>query len=116
MVIFYALAGLNHFYSPHFYEPIMPAYISLHKLLIYISGICEILFALLLIPRYTRKIAAILIIAMLIVFLWLHVQMLIDYWKSNNKDIWIAIARIPLQFVFIWWAYSFTKPITETKE
>lgn len=108
MILLYVLAGVNHFYNPHFYEAIMPIYIGYHKLLIYVSGVCEIALGLLLIPFYIRKIAAILIIIMLVVFLWLHVQMLSDFWKSNNKDLWIAIIRIPLQFVLIGWAYSFT--------
>ena len=108
MATFYVLAGLNHFLNAHFYEAIMPDYIGFHKLLIYLSGACEMVLGLLLLPYCTRKWAALLIIMMLMLFLWLHVQMLIDYWKSNDKDLWIAIVRLPLQFVFIWWAYSFT--------
>jgi len=109
MVALYVLAGANHFYNPDFYEVIMPKYIGYHKLLIYVSGACEIVLALLLIPQYTRKIASILIIIMLIIFLWLHIQMLIDYWKNNDRHLWIAILRIPLQFVLIWWGYTFTR-------
>jgi uncharacterized membrane protein len=109
MTLLYILAGANHFYNLPFYETIMPAYIGYHKFLIYVSGVCEIILGLMLIPLYTRKIAAMLIIAMLIVFLWLHIQMLIDFWKSNDKHLWIAVIRIPLQFVLIWWAYSLTK-------
>jgi uncharacterized membrane protein len=109
MVALYVLAGMNHFYNPAFYEGIMPAYIGYHTLLIYISGACEIILGLLLLPYYTRKAAAILITAMLLLFLWLHIQMLIDYCKTNNKHLWIVIIRLPLQFVLIWWAWSFSK-------
>jgi uncharacterized membrane protein len=108
MVILYVIAGVNHFYNRHFYEAIMPEYIGFHNLLIYASGVCEIILGLLLLPQNTRKISAILIVSMLIVFLWLHIQMLIDYWKNSDKDLWIAIIRIPLQFGLIGWAYSFT--------
>ena len=65
------------------------------------------------IPKATRKIAAWLITLMLTVFLWIHVQMLIDYWKNKDKDLWIAIIRLPLQLVLIWWAYTFTKTSPE---
>jgi len=106
MAALYILAGVNHFYNPAFYEPIMPAYIGYHLPLIYVSGVCEMLLGLLLIPFYTRKIAAILIMAMLIIFFWLHIQMLVDYTKSHDKHLWIAILRIPLQVVLIAWAYS----------
>jgi uncharacterized membrane protein len=110
IIALYVLAGINHFYNPHFYEAIMPAYLGYHTFLIYISGVCEIVLGLLLIPHSTRRIAAIIIIIMLIVFLWLHVQMLIDYWRSGDKNLWFVIIRIPLQFVLIWWAYTFTHP------
>ncbi len=109
IIVLYVLAGINHFIHPHFYEGIMPAYIGYHSILIAFSGVCEILLGLLMIPQATRKIAAWLIVIMLIVFLWIHVQMIIDFWKNNDKDLWIAIIRLPLQFVLIWWAYTFTK-------
>lgn len=108
MALLYVFAGINHFLNLNFYEAIMPAYIGYHTFLIYLSGVCEILLGLLLIPSYTRKIAAILIVIMLSVFLWLHIQMLVDFWKTHDKHLWIAIVRVPLQFVLIWWAYSFT--------
>ena len=115
MSLFYVLAGINHFYNPHLYETIMPAYIGYHLPLIYISGVAEILLALLLIPNYTRRITAMLIVIMLVIFLWLHVQMLIDFWNRNDKNLWIAILRIPMQFILIWWAYSFAS-VTKQKK
>jgi uncharacterized membrane protein len=109
MALLYVLAGINHFLNLHFYEAIMPVYVGYHTFLIYLSGVCEIVLGLLLLPIFTRKIAAILIIIMLVVFLWLHIQMLVDFCKNNDKHLWIAILRIPLQFVLIWWAYTFTR-------
>ena len=49
MVLLYLAAGINHFAQPGFYEKLMPTYIPFHLFSIYFSGICEILFALLLI-------------------------------------------------------------------
>ena len=109
MAALYVFAGINHFYNPTFYQAIMPCYVGYHILLIYLSGVCEIALGLLLLPYSTRKIASILIILMLTIFLWLHIQMLIDYRKSNNPLLWLAIVRIPIQFVLIWWAYILAK-------
>lgn len=109
LVVLYCSAGIYHFINPNFYEAILPAYLGYHKLLIYSSGVCEFLLGLLLVFQKTRKTAAILIIIMLTIFLWLHIQMLVDYWKNGNKLLWLAILRIPLQFVLIGWAYSFTR-------
>ena len=108
---FYILAGWNHFWHPSFYEALMPWYLPFPKFLIFISGVCEIVLGILLIPMATRRVAAYLIIAMLIVFFIIHVQMLIDFLNTNNKFLWGAILRIPLQFILIWWAYSFSKKI-----
>ncbi len=109
MALLYVLAGAYHFINPNFYEAILPSYIGYHSFLIFFSGVCEFLLGIFLIPLFSRRIAAILITFMLTVFLWLHVQMLIDYWKSSDKHLWLAIIRIPIQFILIWWAYSFTK-------
>ena len=105
----YILGGLNHFYNPAFYEAVLPAYLPAHAFLIYLSGVIEIALGILLVPIKTRRLAAYLIVAMLIVFFIPHIQMLIDFIKNDNPYLWIAIVRIPLQFILIWWAYSFTK-------
>ncbi len=109
MAVFYVLAGAYHFINPAFYEVILPGYIPFHTILIYAGGFCEILFGILLIPKSTRQVAAYFIIAMLIVYLWLHVQMLIDYWRDGDRYLWLAVIRIPMQFILIWWAYTFTR-------
>lgn len=109
MVGLYLFGGLNHFYNLAFYEAMMPSYIPAHTFLIYASGVIEMGLGIMLVPIVTRKLAAYLIIAMLIVFFIIHIQMLIDFIKTDNKALWFAIVRLPLQFVLIWWAYSFTK-------
>jgi uncharacterized membrane protein len=109
MCLLYISAGINHFINPGFYEKIMPSWIPLHVLCIALSGICEIVLALLLLPEKTRNTAAWLIIAMLCVFLIVHVQMFLDYRLIGGMMLWIALIRIPLQFVLIWWAYAFIK-------
>jgi uncharacterized membrane protein len=109
MVILYIVTGLNHFVNPGFYENMMPAYIPFHKACVTVSGICEIGLALLLIPELTRRIAAWLIISMLIVFFIVHIQMIIDYWNEGGAMLWVAILRFPLQFVLIRWAYRYAK-------
>ena len=109
MVLLYLGAGINHFVQPEFYEKIMPWYIPFHWACIFLSGVAEVLLALLLFPKSTRKIAARLIIAMLIVFFVIHVQMIIDYWLIGGTMLLIAIVRFPLQFVLIWWANLYTK-------
>ena len=35
--------------------------------------------------------------------------MLQDFWVVNHPQKLLAVARLPLQFVLIWWAYQYTK-------
>lgn len=109
MALLYAAAGTFHFITPKMYLRIMPPYLPYHLALVYISGVCEIAFALLLLPGSTRPVAAWLIIALLIAVFPANIQMAINFYQKQNPNLWIAIARLPLQFVLIAWAWIYTK-------
>ncbi len=109
MILLYVSAGINHFINPQFYLKIMPAYIPYHKTSVFLSGTCEIIFALLLCIKSTKRLAAWLIIAMLIIFFTVHIQMIINGWQQTGILFWIPIIRFPLQFLLIWWAFIYTK-------
>lgn len=112
MVFVYAASGIYHFVNPSFYEMIMPGWLLSHSLLNTLGGISEIILATLLLNSKTRKLSSYLIIAMLVVFLLLiHIPIAIDFYKINHPGLWIAIVRLPLQFVLIWWAWIYTKPL-----
>jgi len=107
---FYILAGANHFINPSFYLSIMPEWMPLHEFLVYLSGATEIALGLLLIPTQTRKVASLFIIAMLVVFFFLiHIPMAISFWKESNPLLWVALVRLPIQFVLIGWAWMYLK-------
>jgi uncharacterized membrane protein len=105
MSILYVAAGINHFIHPGFYLNILPRYMPFPLQLVYISGGAEIALGGLLLPKSTRTLACWLIIAMLIVFLPVHVQMILDNYASPGIMLFAAIVRLPLQFVLIRWAY-----------
>ena len=109
MAIVYVAAGLNHFINPKFYTRIMPPWLPYPLMLVNISGVCEIAFALLLIPAATRAIGAWLIILLLIAVFPANIQMSVNYWKYHNPYFWVTLLRLPLQFVLIWWAWVYTK-------
>ena len=44
-----------------------------------------------------------------------NIQMTHDYWSVNHPQKYITIARLPLQFILIWWAYQYTKPVEHSK-
>ena len=109
MAAFYMLAGVNHFLHPLYYQAIMPPYLPSSLTLIYISGICEMLFGVLLIPKMTRRIAAQFIILLLIAVFPANVQMVINYVHAHDAQLWIAIVRLPIQLLLIGWAWIYTK-------
>jgi uncharacterized membrane protein len=109
MATLYLLAGINHFWHPSFYLNIMPPWLGAQETLVYLSGICEMIFALLLLPIQTRRFASWGIILLLIAVFPANIQMMLNYFHENNPQLWLAILRLPVQFLLIWWAYSFTK-------
>ena len=74
LILFYLFAGANHFINPSFYLPIIPPYLMKWANEVNIvSGVVEILLALLLIPKFTRIKAGIGIIIMLLAFIPSHI-------------------------------------------
>lgn len=109
MSLLYVAAGIYHFIRPRFYMKIMPPCLPWHAELVYISGAIEIILGLLLLPVATRWLAAWGVIILLMAVFPANIQMAINYWSRNNPYLWIAIARLPLQFLLIWWAWHYTK-------
>lgn len=113
MILFYLCAGINHFWNPEFYIMIMPNWLPWQRALVLISGGFEILFGLLLVFKRTGIAAAWGIILLLLAVFPANIQKLLNYIAQDNPHVWIAIVRLPLQVVLIWWAYIFTKPLVK---
>ncbi|MGI9525667.1 MAG: DoxX family protein [Weeksellaceae bacterium] len=90
---------------PNPYTRVMPAAFTQPKLWVYISGLCEILLGLGLLYEPTREIAVWGIITMLIMFMWVHFDMLNPNFKTKIPR-WVLWLRLPLQYVLMYWAYS----------
>ncbi|CAI8241819.1 MAG: hypothetical protein CBC80_004310 [Flavobacteriaceae bacterium TMED120] len=107
--VLYTILGVFHFTHTHFYRPLMPKFLPAHDILIYASGCAEIILGICVLFPGTRNWALWGIIAMLVVFLMVHVNML---FPENQLGIatWILWLRIPLQFLLIYWAYSNLSP------
>ena len=109
MVALYIIAGLNHFVNPSFYMKIMPPRIPHPNFLVWLSGFCEIMFALFLLPSITRPYAAWSIILLLIAIFPANIQMAVNYYRKDTPGLYLTILRLPLQILLIYWAYLFTK-------
>jgi len=55
LAIFMIAAGTMHFVNPEFFLKIMPPYLPMHRELVLVSGVCEVILGiLLLVPRRSR--------------------------------------------------------------
>ncbi len=110
----YLIAGSNHFLNPKSYIKIIPPYLPFKSMLNIVAGVCELLFAILLIFKRTREFAAWGIIFMLIAFIPVHTKMVRDapFWLGSFTVTpliaWVRL--VVLQPLLIWWAYIYTRP------
>jgi len=110
MIAVYTIVGLVHLIFPERFLWIMPSWMPNPLFLIYLSGVAEIVLALLLIPEKTRQLSAWLIIAMLVVyFVVIHGAQSLDFYETGNKYLWLTLARLAFQFVLIRWALLYTR-------
>ena len=109
LAIFMITAGIMHFANPAFLLKIMPPYLPLHKELVLLSGVFELVLGVLLLVPKTSRLAA-----------WGIVALLIAVFPANlylyqHQDILPAspivhLLRLPLQGVFILWAFWHSRP------
>jgi len=110
LATFYIAAGVNHFHNPDFYVAIMPEYLPMHLELVYVSGVFEILFGALLLDPKARPYAAWGIIALLLAFMTVHVDMIVHADRYPDVSLAFLWLRLPMQALFIAWAWWHTRP------
>lgn len=109
MAVIYIFAGIMHFVHPKMYLRILPSYLPGHKILVNISGIAEIILGIALCFSETKDLTIYAIILMLTFFLPVHFHMLFSKKAAMGISKWILIARIPLQFILMFWAYWYLR-------
>ncbi|OAZ04578.1 DoxX family membrane protein [Flavobacterium succinicans] len=108
MAILYIIAGANHFRVPRLYQKIIPSYLPNSSLLNILSGVMEIALGIsLLIPAISRY-AAWGVILLLIAVFPTHIFMLTNPKASMGLPKWVLYLRLPLQFLLMYWAYTYT--------
>ena len=105
--IFYVIVGIKHFIEPEYFLSIVPPYLPYHLELVYISGLFEILFGLLILfPKYRYYGAIGLILLLVAVF---PANIYLAQSKEAQEAIGatqeIATWRLPIQGVLMWIAY-----------
>jgi uncharacterized membrane protein len=108
----YLFTGTMHFVKPGGFVRIMPPYLPWHYQLVYLSGAAEILLAILLLPESTRSIAAWGLIVLLVAVFPANIYMAQVFYRKKHRYLWLAILRLPLQLVLIYWAWLYTSAAT----
>ena len=109
--VFYVIVGIKHFIDPNYFLAIVPPYLPYHLELVYISGVFEIVFGLMiLIPKYRYWGSIGLILLLVAVFpanIYLAQSTQAQEAIGATQD--IASWRLPVQGIFIWIAYWIRK-------
>jgi uncharacterized membrane protein len=110
---FFVLAGTMHFLRPRSYEAIVPPYLPAPRELVYASGVAEMAGGAGAMHPRTRRIASLWSIATLIAIFPANLHMALHpeaYERSipgGRRALW---ARLPVQGLFIAWAWSAGRP------
>ena len=107
--LFFIYFGIDHFINPEFYLSIMPPAFPLHAEAVYISGFFEILGGMSVLIAPLRKIAGWGLVVLLICVYPANIYMAITPEAFPDISRGLLYFRLPLQFLFIYWAYSVTR-------
>ena len=105
-IIFFVIAGLNHFYNPTFYDSMVPSFIPYPRIVHQFTGLLEIIIPLFLLTKW-RKEAAIIMILFLIaiyganLYVWINK---LPYGKTVFTNTQHLI-RFFIQVGYIWLTY-----------
>jgi len=111
LTIFMVGAGVNHFLVPETYDAMVPRALPAPALLVQISGVFEVLGGLGLILPATRRLAAWGLVALFVAVFPANINMAINHLPLGTHELptWALWGRLPLQFLLIAWAYTFTR-------
>jgi uncharacterized membrane protein len=111
MGMFYVVAGAIHFLNPGFYLPMMPPYLPLHRELVYLSGLAEMVLGVAVLVPSARRAAAWGIILLLVEVFPANIHIALHdvpvFGAKHGAGIWNWV-RLPLQGVLIAWACWYT--------
>ena len=107
--IFFLGAGLDHLFNPEFYLSIMPPIFPMHSEAVLISGVLEIVGGIAVLMPGLRRAAGWGIFVLLIAVYPANIYMALypELFPSIHSG--FLYFRLPLQFLFLYWAYSVTR-------
>ena len=103
MGAFVLFAGVSHFTNPGFFNEIVPPWLPPSEAFwTYLSGVAEIVIALMVLRRGTRRAGAIAAAWLFIAVYPANLYMAWDWRDRPWTDQIVSWGRLPFQFLFIW--------------
>lgn len=109
MAALYFLAGVMHLVKPALFLRVVPRWLPARMSLVILSGVVEIVLAIGLLFPQTRQWAAWGLIAMLVSYFLVHVNMVVVPKAGLGLPPVALWVRLALQFGLIYWAYQYTR-------
>lgn len=104
-------AGTRHFVNSEPFTQIVPRQLPAPRMLVFVSGACEIAGGVGLLMPPLRRPAAWGLVALFVAVFPANVNMAMHHITLGlNIKPWMLWARLPLQAVLIGWAWLFTRP------
>ena len=111
MSIAYTYVGVRHFIDPDFFLAIMPNYLSMHLFFVYLTGLMEVVFGLLLAFRKTRKFSSYGLIMLLLIVFPANIHLVESELSQSILEVSKeqTIIRLPFQGLLLILAYWHSK-------
>jgi uncharacterized membrane protein len=110
LAAFFIGSGVNHFVSPRFYRAIVPPRLQHEaKRVVDVSGVAEVVGGIGVLLPSTRRAAGLGLIALLAAVFPANLYMARTPERFHRIPRWALYARLPLQPLMMWWAWSATR-------
>jgi len=107
---FFIAAGVNHFAMPRAYRQIVPPRLADEAgLLVAVSGVAELAGGVGVLLPWTRRPAGWGLVALLAAVFPANLHMAREHERFRAIPRWALYARLPLQPLMMWWAWSATR-------
>ncbi|MES1939445.1 hypothetical protein T5B8_04356 [Salinisphaera sp. T5B8] len=104
---FFLASGIGHFLFPDFFLAIVPDYIPMPAVMVAISGLGELLGAIGILMRRTRRLAGFGLLLLTLAVFPANVYMAQNPEQFSDFAPWLLYARLPLQLlILLWIAYA----------
>jgi uncharacterized membrane protein len=109
LAVMLIITGISHFTSTDFMIEMMPEFMPAKKEIVYFTGICELLAVVGLLWDKTAKLTAVMLIIFFLAVLPANIAGSIKQVQFGGMEngVMYLLFRIPLQILFIFWAYYF---------